>query len=161
MVEDFEANAPAVEHYRAALEPSAPVTREYRGPAFVFPESIPAIGDTILATPDDFEALGEHFAWAIEEWRDIQPVTVVLEDGVAVSICHSPATTAGASEAGVFTAESARGRGHAVAVVSRWAHAVRDLGRLPLYSTTWENLASRRVAAKLGLEQYGEDLNLD
>lgn len=127
----------------------------------MFPAPIPVHGDALEVTSGDFDLLREHFAWAIDEWADIQPVIVALEDGVAVSICHSPASSERAAEAGVFTAESARGRGHAVAVVSRWARALQESGRRPLYSTTWDNAASRSVAAKLGLEIYGEDFNLE
>ena len=36
---------------------------------------------------------------------------------------------------------------------------VRDLGDEPLYSTSWDNAASLRVAEKLGLIPYGEDLH--
>ena len=162
VVEAFEAHPPAIEGYRAALEEFAPVEREYRGPAFRFPDPLPDLaGAAIVVTAARFDLLREHFGWAIEEWDDIQPVTVTVEDGVAVSICHSPALSDRAAEAGVFTAEVARGRGHAVAVVSLWARLVRDTGRLPMYSTTWENAASRRVAAKLDVELYGEDFHLE
>jgi hypothetical protein len=162
VVEDFEAHPPAIDAYRTALEESAPIQREYRGPAFRFPDPLPDLaGDAIVVTPARFDLLGEHFGWAIEEWDDIQPVTVTIEDGVAVSICHSPALSDRAAEAGVFTAEVARGRGHATAVVSLWARLVRDTGRLPMYSTSWDNPASRRVAAKLGVQLYGEDFHLE
>ncbi|MBT5774582.1 MAG: hypothetical protein HOH95_09425 [Dehalococcoidia bacterium] len=114
----------------------------------------------MVISAEDRSSLPQHFDWAIEEWDDIQPVTVALEDGVAVSICHTPAATALAAEAGVFTAELARGRGYAVDVVALWARAVREGGRLPMYGTTWENSASRNVARKLGLVMYGEDFSL-
>jgi predicted GNAT family acetyltransferase len=59
-----------------------------------------------------------------------------------------------------MTLEEFRGRGYAPAVVAAWAHAVREAGRIPLYSTTWDNLASRAVARKLGLIVYGSNLSL-
>jgi hypothetical protein len=37
--------------------------------------------------------------------------------------------------------------------------AVRRLARLPLYSTSWENAASRALADRMGLECYGTDLH--
>ena len=159
-VEDFEAHPPNLEAYRETLNGYLPVSREYGGPAFLFPEELPDGPRAILVSAGNRSMLQPHFDWAIEEWDGIQPVTVALEEGVAVAICHSPATSDGASEAGVFTIEAARGRGYAVDVVAAWAHAVREAGRLPMYSTEWTNAASRRVAAKLGLERYGEDLRL-
>ena len=48
---------------------------------------------------------------------------------------------------------------HAAAVVAAWAAAVRASGRLPLYSTSWDNVASQGVARKLGLVLYGADLS--
>ena len=53
-----------------------------------------------------------------------------------------------------------RGRGYARAATSVWAEALRREGRLPLYSTSWGNLASQRVAAGLGALQYGVDFSL-
>lgn len=48
----------------------------------------------------------------------------------------------------------------ALDVVSEWAQRVRALGAIPLYSTSWENEASRGVARKLSLEYYGADFQI-
>ena len=53
------------------------------------------------------------------------------------------------------------GRGFASAAVAAWAAALRERGRLPLYSTSWENLASQGVARKLGMVAYGEDWEIE
>jgi hypothetical protein len=37
---------------------------------------------------------------------------------------------------------------------------VRAAERVPLYSTSWENVVSRGLARKLGLEQFGVDLHI-
>ncbi len=58
------------------------------------------------------------------------------------------------------TFEEYRGRGYVPAVVAEWARAVRATGRIPLYGTSWDNLASRAVARKLGLIQYGVGLSI-
>src|SRR5690606_39022022 len=88
------------------------------------------------------------------------PCFVAVEDGIAVSICASVRLTDHAAEAGLETHERYRGRGHAANVVAAWARAIRDTDRIPLYSTSWANHASRAVARKLGLIAYGSDLSL-
>jgi predicted GNAT family acetyltransferase len=65
-----------------------------------------------------------------------------------------------AHEAGVETVPLFRGRGYARAVVAAWSAAVRALGAEPLYSTTWQNMASRAVARALGLVAVGRDLHI-
>jgi len=75
----------------------------------------------------------------------------VIEDGAAVSLCHSARLTDRAAEAGVETLDVYRGRGYASVVVAGWAHAIQATGRIPLYRTSWDNLASQAVARRLRL----------
>jgi len=44
--------------------------------------------------------------------------------------------------------------------VGVWAAEVRRLGLVPLFSCSWENGASRRLAARLELRIYAEDRHL-
>jgi hypothetical protein len=44
--------------------------------------------------------------------------------------------------------------------VAAWADAVRATGVVPLYSTAWKYQASRAVARRLGLVQFGADLHV-
>jgi predicted GNAT family acetyltransferase len=60
----------------------------------------------------------------------------------------------------VETLPAARRRGHAVSVVAAWARAVKQIGALPLYSTSWDNVASQSVATKLGLSHFGVDFHV-
>src|SRR5438876_246856 len=66
-----------------------------------------------------------------------------------------------AAEAGVETLDAMRGRGYATAAVAAWAAALRRRGLLPLYSASWENVASQRVAEKVGAVCYGEDWEIE
>ena len=87
-------------------------------------------------------------------------VMAMVVDGAAVSVCSCARLTDRAAEAGVDTLEDCRGRGYAPAVVAAWARAVRETGRIPFYSTSWENTASQAVARKLGLVRYAVGISL-
>jgi hypothetical protein len=41
-----------------------------------------------------------------------------------------------------------------------WARAVRAQGATPFYSTSWDNLASQRVADRLGFLPVGVDFHI-
>ncbi len=65
-----------------------------------------------------------------------------------------------AHEAGVETLPDYRKRGRALNVVAGRAGAVRKMGAIRFYSTSWNNLASQRVAARLKLRMYGVDFSI-
>lgn len=104
--------------------------------------------------------LSAEFAWLADELAVRNPVMAMVVNGMAVSVCFSARSTASASEAGVETLPEHRGRRYAGAVAAAWAAEVRRQGRIPLYSTSWTNQASRRVAARLGLIQYATDFHI-
>ena len=89
-----------------------------------------------------------------------RPFYAVVDDDQAVSVCASARMTDAAAEAGVETVAAYRGRGYAVTVVAAWAAAVEQMGALPLYSTSWDNAASRAVAARLGSSPFGADFHV-
>jgi hypothetical protein len=149
--------------YEAILARSAPVERTEVGPAFVFPDSLPRTANATGATrvtDANAELLTLHLAPWLPDVRLSQPMFVVTCDGHAVSVCASVRQAAEAYEAGVETAAVYRGRGLAAPAVAAWATAVRALGRVPLYSTSWQNTASRAVARKLALIHFGNDLHI-
>jgi RimJ/RimL family protein N-acetyltransferase len=147
---------------QATLARDAPLAGTWSGPAWRFPDEIPASGHEVVrvTTADDdlvrpvFPVLADDLPWR-------QPCLAIVADGRLASLCCSARNTPIAAEAGVDTLEEFRGRGYAPAVVSAWARAVREEGRIPLYSTSWDNLASRSVARKLGLVLYGADFSID
>jgi hypothetical protein len=147
---------------RATLHAHAPSTREDRGPAYWIPARVQARGEVVLIEEGNKHLLAHTFPWVLTapSGFHIGPLTAVVVAGRAVSICHCARITAQAAEAGVETVEAVRGQGYASAAVAGWAAAVRERGLLPLYSTSWENVASQGVARKLGMVRYGEDWSI-
>ena len=149
---------------RAALQEHGPITREYRGPAYLIPERTQGPTDAVLITREKGRMLEAGFPWMLPHLTtevDIGPVTAAIVNGSAVSICYCARLSPLAAEAGVETLDAMRGRGHATAAVAAWATSLRQRGLLPLYSTSWENFASQRVAEKLGAVRYGEDWEIE
>jgi RimJ/RimL family protein N-acetyltransferase len=89
-----------------------------------------------------------------------QPFMALIEGGHAVSICASVRISEAVHCAGVETHPDYRQRGYALDVVAGWAHAVRSRGATPFYSTSWDNVASRRVASRLGFLLVGVDFHI-
>ena len=137
------------EQYRALVADHAVVA----GPAFSFPRQLaPPTGVTLI---DNAEVVAKHFdGWTAAEMLGRTPVAAVLIDDDAVSVCACARRSAAAAEASLETATAFRGRGLAVRVTTAWALAVRASGRIPLYSSAWDNTASLAVARTLGLQCY-------
>jgi hypothetical protein len=134
------------------------------GPAYRFPDELPPVGVAVTPVLRSDLPLLRNLPWDLDEtartFESYEPLVAVIEQGHAVALCHSARLTDRAAEAGVETLAAYRGRGHATAVVAGWAVEVRATGRIPLYSTSWQNLASQAVARKLALVQYGTTLSL-
>lgn len=149
-----------VERLSAILAAAAPVEAVWVGPAFVCPAASSQGDSVVRVDRTNADVLSPY----LEEWRvdaaQAVPMAVSLQDGRAVSVCCSVRLSAEAHEAGVETHPDFRGRGHGARAVAEWANAVRALERVPLYSTSWENEPSRRLAARLGLVHFGSDLHI-
>jgi hypothetical protein len=157
--EDFDAPLNALP-YEAILARDAAVARTWIGPAFCFPPDLPSHDETILVTEANVHVLHPHLVDWIPDVQLHPPMFARIVNGHAAAVCCSVRITEEADEAGVETASPYRGRGYAAQVVAAWARAVREMGRVPLYSTSWQNEASRAVARKLGLIQFGSDLHI-
>lgn len=148
------------EPFRSILARIRPIEKIWAGPAFSFPT---CIANTAAATPITDEN-AEHLRPLLDAWIDdvlkCQPMSALVVDDRAVAVCASVRQTPRAHEAGVETATEMRGRGYAAPVVAAWARAVRAMGILPLYSTSWPNVASLSVARRLGLILFGSDLHI-
>jgi GNAT superfamily N-acetyltransferase len=132
------------------------------GPAYSFPELIPSNYDrnVCLITDLNRHYLEKYFPDLNEEYEYRSPIVGYIEDNCAVSICCTARSSSRAIEASLLTIEQYRGKGFADKVVLEWSREVRKIGQIPLYSTSWDNLSSQRVAQKLGLMQYGMDFNI-
>lgn len=144
--------------YADILRQHAPLVRKSAGPAFFLRELAPP-RDAAAITQQNIHLLQAHFSW-LSTLEDYAPVSAVIVDGAAVTICFSSRIAPQVCEAGVYTEAAYRGHGYATDAVRGWAGAVRASGRLPLYSTSWENFASQSIAGKLGAVQYAVEFSI-
>ena len=153
-VSDFRDGPMHAERYLALVEGMV-----YSGPAFTFPEEIARPDGTVFIK--DVRLLEHHFSgWEASEILASSPIVGLIEDGHVVSACFCARRSDAAAEAGVETAVEFRGRGLAPRVTAAWALAVRASGRVPLYSTSWDNEASLVVARKLDLVPYASSWSI-
>lgn len=73
--------------------------------------------------------------------------------GQIVSLAHTYARSKGHADIGVFTLEGWRSRGFATAAAAIVARRGQEAGQTPVWSTGERNVASLRVAHKLGFTQ--------
>ena len=145
---------------RNLLQEHAEIRQTWLGPAYSFPEDVPSPPGVLRITDESCRLLGEEYAWLQTDRAAYEPVLAARVGERIVSIAFSSRVSGRAAEAGVDTLPAFRGQGYASRVVAAWAIAVREMGRVPLYSTSWGNLASRGVARRLGLRLYGVDLSV-
>ena len=142
------------------LQSHAPIKRVWVGPAYRFPEHITPPTSVVQLSRENTGLLKGDFAEMVLELNNSHPYLAIIENSRAVSICRSVRLSSRGHEAGVDTLVGYRRRGYATSVVAAWALAVRALNCLPLYSTSWDNVASQGVAQRLGLVQYGVDYHV-
>lgn len=141
--------------FKEILKSHAPIERIWIGPSYRFPKHIARPTNVVRISLENAGFMKGDFAKMALELNDGRLCFAVIEDSQAVSICRSVRLSSKAHEAGVDTLDVYRRRGHATSVVAAWALAVRSLNLIPLYSTSWDNVASLGVAQRLGLVQYG------
>jgi RimJ/RimL family protein N-acetyltransferase len=123
------------------------------------------VASDFSAEPRCAAAVRDLLAPIGREWRGpaylLPRLAFEPESAEVPSRCYSSRVGERADEAGVETPTEHRGRGYAPIAVAAWARRVQAEGRLALYSTSWENRASQRVAEKLRGRLYGEDWHVD
>jgi GNAT superfamily N-acetyltransferase len=150
---------PLQKRLRTVLERHAPIQEEGGGPGYYFPEGIVAPDNVVEITEANLDLARDTFPWMLREFAGWAPYFAVVEDGAVVSVCFNARTGPRAAEAGLFTHPEYRGRGYAVDVTRAWGAATRAAGLVPLYSTSWDNLASQAVAWMAGLIQYSGSMS--
>lgn len=148
------------ESYIQLLASCAPIDQLWEGPAYGCSKSVKPFLPSIRITDKNAHLLQNGFEAWLPDVPHRQPFIASIEDGHAVALCSSVRITDLAHEAGVETLPTHRCRGHAASVVAAWANTLLKENILPLYSTSWENTASQKVAKKLGLLQYGTDFHI-
>lgn len=141
------------------LQQHAPIADIFAGPAYYLPRD-EAPTQAIRITSANAHLLEPHFTYTSRWLSQRDPVTTVVVDGQAIAACYSARQTPQAAEAGVDTLESFRGRGYAMEMTRAWAATVYASGRIPLYSTSWDNHPSQAVARKLNAVQYATTFSI-
>lgn len=85
----------------------------------------------------------------------VGPVAVAFVDGRAASFCYPAAYTERWWDVGVDTLEPFRRRGLAAAVFHAMTREMEPTGRRPVWGALDSNVASRRLAEKLGFRPVG------
>ena len=78
-----------------------------------------------------------------------------------MALAHTNAMTALFGDIGVATDEPWRGMGFASSAASIVAHLIQERGRTPVWSAGEGNVASLRVAAKLGFMEVSRRVYLN
>lgn len=146
--------------YQELLTPPAACGEVTAGPTYWLPRPPSVTSTAVELSLEDKDLLTD----SLDEWiPDLQyrrPFFASISGPRATSVCASVRATRVADEAGVETAMTHRRRGHASNAVAGWALAVLAKGKIPLYSTSWQNQASQAVARRLGFEMFGEEFSI-
>ncbi len=121
----------------------------------------PVIDETAVRelTRDDMGLLeaagvdGADFRGGLPALLEDGAVAGAVVDGRVVGTAQTAAITGRYAEIGVGTDERWRGRGFATAAASIVARWVQETGRTPVWSCGEDNMASLRVARKLGFQE--------
>ncbi len=143
----------------AALGRWSPVRSIFAGSVYRFGED-PPDSESVVLGPNDARLLQAEMPEWVEPLGRGTPMVGVLLGGRVISVCASVRTSSTLHCAGVETAPRHRGQGYAARSVAGWARLVRDRGVEPSFETTFENLASQAVAARLGLRPIASALSV-
>lgn len=129
----------------------------WSGPAFVVPEDVGAASEACVTVGAADTALLRDMPDWVPDAGKRHPFVAVLKNERAVAMCASVRMGEHIHCAGVETHPAHRRKGYAADAVRGWAARVRALGVTPIYSTSFQNAASRALAARLGLKRVATD----
>ena len=116
----------------------------------------PAVRELTMDDAGLLEAAGVNgadFRGGLPALLQLGTVAGAVVDGRIVSTAQTAAITGRYADIGVATDEQWRGRGLATAAASFIARRIQETGRTPVWSCGEDNMASLRVAQKLGFEE--------
>ncbi|MFS0870221.1 GNAT family N-acetyltransferase [Paenibacillus xylanilyticus] len=143
------------------VETFKPVKEIWMGPAYTFREKYDEWNLNVqFIDYNNRFLLKEHFPVLMDRLGVKMPVAAYIIADSAVAVCCSARVSQRGAEASLYTVPAYRGYGYAVETVKCWQYHVQESGRIPLYSTSWDNLPSQQVARKLGLIQFGMDFSI-
>lgn len=144
-----------------AVSAYKPVKGIWIGPAFACPQpAADMVSTAVVIDSHNGHLLEPYFEGLISELDARLPAAAYIVEGRAVSVCCCARKSGQAAEASLETAPLYRGRGYAQEAVIAWCQEVQRQGLLPLYSTSWDNLGSQKVARKSGFTQFGSDFSV-
>lgn len=154
-------NSPiGLDKLKEVLQQHAEIQYIWEGPAYELPNKLVSSIDIIRVTEANADILKNSFQSLIPRVPSSEPCFIKMVKGNVAAVAFSSRVSEGACEVGIETLPSFRGKGYAVELVEAWAAAVREIERIPLYSTAWNNKASQAVANKLKAIFYGVDLSI-
>lgn len=161
-----------LERYLALL---APVSHWNIGFVYALPHALGFDTDARVALIDGDSDAGRHLLHALSTrgmpdglcsmgFRSVAdlwaPWCAAVVDGEVASVAFAARLSDVGAELGLATAPAFRGRGLAAAVTAAWSRLPSLQTRTLFYSTDSDNLASQRVASRLGLTLRGTTLRV-
>lgn len=145
------------------------------GIKYVF-ETMPVIhSEARVLTEEDYKEYetfflkcnpGQKTGWLREYFSDMVRDCMcvgVFADGGLVSCTDAPGMPYMAGEVqeiGINTLHEYRGRGYASAACSKCIQEILDHHKVPMWSTTIGNTASRKLAEKIGFAEFAEEIHI-
>ena len=108
--------------------------------------------DLLEAAPADLRGACEGFG-TFDRLLEAGAIAGAVIDGELAAVASTWAVSEKYADLTVVTAASRRNRGQATACASLVAAVIQRSGRVPVWSTGEDNVASQRVARKLGFEE--------